>query len=115
MHDASKNVHAIFDLDGTLTATNEVDSSCFVEGVRAEFGFTPNDDWGSYEHCPDEGIALEAITAHLGAVPSAGQLERLKLRFAGLSEPIPLFGSGGLGRERRRRSRRTAARAGGAG
>jgi phosphoglycolate phosphatase-like HAD superfamily hydrolase len=75
---------AIFDLDGTLTATNEVDSSCFVEAIRAEFGFTPNADWGSYEHCTDEGIVIEAATAHLDAAPSVQDLERLKRRFAHL-------------------------------
>jgi phosphoglycolate phosphatase-like HAD superfamily hydrolase len=75
---------AVFDLDGTLTATNEVDSWCFVEAVQREFGFTPNDDWGSYEHCTDEGIAREAITAHLGAAPSMEQLEQLKKRFGDL-------------------------------
>ena len=74
----------VFDLDGTLTATNEVDSWCFVEAVQGEFGFTPNDDWSSYEHCTDEGIAREAITAHLGAAPSVEQLEQLKKRFGDL-------------------------------
>lgn len=78
------NPLAVFDLDGTLTATNEVDSWCFVEAVQGEFGFTLNDDWGSYEHCTDEGIAREAITAHLGAAPSVEQLKRLKKRFGDL-------------------------------
>jgi phosphoglycolate phosphatase-like HAD superfamily hydrolase len=75
---------ALFDLDGTLAASNEVDSDCFVEAVQAEFGFTPGSDWGAYEHCTDEGIAVEALTGHLGEPPTAIHLNRLKRRFANL-------------------------------
>jgi phosphoglycolate phosphatase-like HAD superfamily hydrolase len=75
---------AIFDLDGTLAATNEVDSDCFVEAVQAEFGFAPGSDWSAYQHCTDEGIAVEALTGHLGETPTALQLNRLKRRFADL-------------------------------
>ena len=75
---------AVFDLDGTLSTTNEVDSECFVAAVRAEFGFTPESDWSAYEHCPDEGIAVEALTGYLGQSPNALQLNRLKRRFVDL-------------------------------
>jgi len=75
---------AVFDLDGTLAATNEVDSDCFVEAVQAEFGFVPALDWNAYEHCTDEGIAVEALTGYLGETPNALQLNRLKRRFADL-------------------------------
>jgi phosphoglycolate phosphatase-like HAD superfamily hydrolase len=75
---------AVFDLDGTLATTNDVDSDCFVEAVQAEFGFAPASDWSAYEHCTDEGIAVEALTGHLGQPPSALQLKRLKHRFVDL-------------------------------
>ena len=75
---------AVFDLDGTLSTTNEVDSECFVAAVRAEFGFTPESDWSAYEHCTDEGIAVEALTGYLGQSPNALQLNRLKRRFVDL-------------------------------
>lgn len=72
---------AIFDLDGTLTATNEIDSKCYVEAFEAEFGFTPCSDWSSYEHCTDEGIAVEALTRGLGTAPSVARIQGLKARF----------------------------------
>jgi phosphoglycolate phosphatase-like HAD superfamily hydrolase len=75
---------AVFDLDGTLAATNEVDSDCFVEAVREEFGFAPGSNWGAYKHTTDEGIAVEALTDHLGEAPTALQLNRVKRRFADL-------------------------------
>ena len=75
---------AVFDLDGTLSTTNDVDSDCFVEAVQAEFGFVPESDWSAYEHCTDEGIAVEALTGYLGKPPNALQLKGLKCRFGDL-------------------------------
>ena len=75
---------AVFDLDGTLTATNEVDTSCFVEAVHAEFGFTPESDWGAYQHCTDQGIAAEMLERHLGGPPTRRQLRNLARRFVDL-------------------------------
>jgi phosphoglycolate phosphatase-like HAD superfamily hydrolase len=75
---------AVFDLDGTLTVTNDIESACFIEAVRGEFGFTPSSDWSAYEHCTDEGIAIEALTIQFGTAPSPFQLSSLKARFADL-------------------------------
>jgi phosphoglycolate phosphatase-like HAD superfamily hydrolase len=72
---------AIFDLDGTLTTTTEVDSSCFVAAIESVFAFTPDSDWGSYEHCTDEGIATEALSRHFGRPPRRSEVDRLKTRF----------------------------------
>lgn len=52
---------ALFDIDGTLTASNEIDSICFADAFREVFGLSINTDWGSYEHTTDRGIASEAL------------------------------------------------------
>jgi beta-phosphoglucomutase-like phosphatase (HAD superfamily) len=52
---------ALFDIDGTLTASNEIDSICFADAFRDVFGFSINTDWGAYEHTTDRGIATEAL------------------------------------------------------
>jgi phosphoglycolate phosphatase-like HAD superfamily hydrolase len=75
---------AVFDLDGTLTATNDVDSRCFVEAVRAELGFTVDDDWSRYRDCTDEGILAEACESRSGGFLDAPRRERVKRRFADL-------------------------------
>lgn len=51
----------MFDIDGTLTQTNDVDDWCFVQALRDVFGFTGiNTDWSIYPHCTDSGL-LEVI------------------------------------------------------
>jgi phosphoglycolate phosphatase-like HAD superfamily hydrolase len=50
----------LFDIDGTLTATNEIDRDCFLEAFRLEFGIAEIDtDWLSYEQTTDRGITAE--------------------------------------------------------
>jgi phosphoglycolate phosphatase-like HAD superfamily hydrolase len=75
---------AIFDLDGTLTATNSVDSACFVRALHDEFGAPVDSDWSLYRHCTDAGIAAECLAAHLGRRPSSRDLERVRDRFCAL-------------------------------
>ena len=52
---------ALFDIDGTLTASNEIDSVCRAEAFRQVFGCELDTNWGSYEHTTDRGIAIEAL------------------------------------------------------
>ncbi|HEV7429076.1 MAG TPA: HAD family hydrolase [Thermoanaerobaculia bacterium] len=52
---------ALFDIDGTLTASNEIDSVCFADAFRDVFGIEIDTNWGSYEHTTDRGIASEAL------------------------------------------------------
>lgn len=60
----------VFDFDGTLAATDEVDTKCFIEAF-ADAGFDEIDaDWGNYEHTTDAGIAAEIFAAALGRLPS---------------------------------------------
>jgi beta-phosphoglucomutase-like phosphatase (HAD superfamily) len=70
---------ALFDIDGTLTASNEIDSICFAEAFRDVFGLSLNTDWGSYEHTTDRGIATEAlIRSGREATESALSLHRMR-------------------------------------
>jgi beta-phosphoglucomutase-like phosphatase (HAD superfamily) len=52
---------ALFDIDGTLTASNDIDSECFADAFRDVFGIEIDTNWGSYEHPTDRGIASEAL------------------------------------------------------
>jgi beta-phosphoglucomutase-like phosphatase (HAD superfamily) len=53
---------AVFDIDGTLTDTNAIDSECFVEALEAEYGIHSIDtDWSSYPHTTDRGIVREIL------------------------------------------------------
>jgi beta-phosphoglucomutase-like phosphatase (HAD superfamily) len=52
---------ALFDIDGTLTASNEIDSVCFADAFRDVFGIEIDTNWDAYEHTTDRGIASEAL------------------------------------------------------
>jgi len=52
---------ALFDIDGTLTASNRIDSECFADAFRDVFGLSIDTDWNAYEHTTDRGIATEAL------------------------------------------------------
>jgi beta-phosphoglucomutase-like phosphatase (HAD superfamily) len=55
---------ALFDIDGTLTASNEIDSDCRADAFRDVFGFELNRNWDDYEHTTDRGIAVQALREH---------------------------------------------------
>ncbi len=52
---------ALFDIDGTLTASNEIDSECRADAFRDVFGFELDRNWDAYEHTTDRGIAMQAL------------------------------------------------------
>lgn len=50
----------IFDIDGTLTETNSVDTLCFTEALSIFFDTTDFDtNWKNYRHVSDSGIVDE--------------------------------------------------------
>jgi phosphoglycolate phosphatase-like HAD superfamily hydrolase len=52
---------ALFDIDGTLTASNAIDSECRADAFRDVFGFDLDRNWDAYEHTTDRGIATQAL------------------------------------------------------
>ena len=57
---------AIFDIDGTLTETNEVDDECFVKAFAELHRINDlNTDWTKYEHVTDSGIFSEVFEKKL--------------------------------------------------
>src|SRR5262245_28705167 len=75
----------LFDIDGTLTATNEVDDRCYLRALGEALGNAPVDtDWAGYPEVTDSGIAWAAFQAHRGAPPSAEALDALRERFVAL-------------------------------
>ena len=72
----------IFDIDGTLTDTNEVDEAGFAQAVMREFGFTGfSTDWSDYEHCVDRFIVGELVHRYAQRAVTAEELERFQNTF----------------------------------
>jgi phosphoglycolate phosphatase-like HAD superfamily hydrolase len=77
----------VFDIDGTLTRTNEVDDECYVRAFEEELGFTGIDrDWSTYPSFTDTAIARELYARHQGREPGVEEIERVRRRFFALLE-----------------------------
>jgi phosphoglycolate phosphatase-like HAD superfamily hydrolase len=76
----------VFDVDGTLTATNEVDTRCFARAFIEEFGKPIETTWERYPHRTDSGIIRHNFVEHFGRTPTPAELERFRTRFMVLLE-----------------------------
>jgi phosphoglycolate phosphatase-like HAD superfamily hydrolase len=73
---------AIFDVDGTLVQSFELDGECFVAACHDALGIADVDtDWGRYDHVTDPGIAAQIIRERRGREPRADELARLQSAF----------------------------------
>jgi len=76
---------AIFDIDGTLTNTNNVDEDCFVKAFAEAHSI--NDivsDWTAYPHTTDSGITQHIFQEQFGRRPEETELSKLKSCFVGM-------------------------------
>jgi beta-phosphoglucomutase-like phosphatase (HAD superfamily) len=77
---------ALFDIDGTLTASNEIDSACRARAFQDVFGYAIRPNWADYEHVTDRGIASEAFRQNRDRDPSEDELARDRARCVQLLE-----------------------------
>jgi beta-phosphoglucomutase-like phosphatase (HAD superfamily) len=75
---------ALFDIDGTLTQSNEIDSICFADAFRDVFGVEIDTDWDSYRHTTDRGIVVEALHRACGREADAHEIALHRTRFVQL-------------------------------
>ena len=75
----------VFDVDGTLIQSTDVDDECFARAIEVAWGI-PNisTQWGDYEHVTDSGIAAELFQKHFDRVPEPAEMESLQQEFANL-------------------------------
>lgn len=77
----------IFDIDGTLCRTSDVDDTCWCRAASEILGVgAMSTDWGDYPHSTDESIACALIREHRNEEPSRKLLDRLRDRFFELLE-----------------------------
>jgi len=72
---------AIFDIDGTLTRTKDVDEQCYARAVCEVAGISGmREDTAHYRHSTDAGIVEEVYEAHVGRPPTADEIARIQTR-----------------------------------
>lgn len=74
---------AVFDIDGTLTATNEVDDECFLRAVTHALGTGPLDniEWRDAPHVTDTALVSWICVRHLGREVQPGELAMTRNSF----------------------------------
>jgi len=72
----------LFDIDGTLTDTMEVDAACFVRAYAEVCGFRDIDtDWSRYRHATDSGIFYEIFETRVGRLPTTEEISQFRRHF----------------------------------
>ncbi|HEX8130591.1 MAG TPA: HAD family hydrolase [Pyrinomonadaceae bacterium] len=75
----------IFDIDGTLTNTNDIDDACFVKALEESHGITEiSTDWAEYPHTTDSGITQFIFQERFRRNPVEKELSKFKSRFVDL-------------------------------
>jgi phosphoglycolate phosphatase-like HAD superfamily hydrolase len=88
----------LFDIDGTLTQSNQLDSWAFLATLEDLFGFTGiSTDWLAYSHVTDACIFREICEQQWGRSPTAAELatvqQRLLERLAAGDRVEPVVGA----------------------
>ena len=71
----------IFDVDGTLARTSQVDDDCWLQAAKDILGLADMEtDWGAYEHSTDEAIASQLIRDRTDLADNHETIERVRRR-----------------------------------
>ena len=77
----------IFDIDGTLTNSNEVDAICYVRSLKDEFELNEIDEsWETYKNVTDSGVLDEIFEQAFSRKPTESEIRRHIKRFIELLE-----------------------------
>ncbi|KAA2243336.1 HAD hydrolase-like protein [Chitinophaga agrisoli] len=77
--------YIIFDIDGTLTDTTEIDDHCYTRAIEETFGFRDFEtNYGYYKNTTDSGIIDQLFRERLGRTFTAEERERFIAHFCGL-------------------------------
>ena len=72
----------IFDIDGTLTDTNEVDTECYTNAFQDEFGVElTSTDWSTFQNVTDLGVFVELFARNFSKKPKLTELKNFQARF----------------------------------
>jgi phosphoglycolate phosphatase-like HAD superfamily hydrolase len=62
----------VFDIDGTLTQTNHIDTICFTKAIENNLHIQGlNNDWATYRYSTDSGLLTEIYHNYFGRMPTS--------------------------------------------
>jgi len=69
----------MFDVDGTLTNSNEIDAQCFVAALKEAYNVEVADiEWSKYKCVSDQGLSTEIFEDMFQRKPEREDLNRIK-------------------------------------
>ena len=72
----------MFDVDGTLTQSNETDAECYISALKNTFFINHIDsDWSKYKYITDSGIFSEIFEQHFQKKPGLKDFDLMKNSF----------------------------------
>ncbi len=75
----------MFDIDGTLTESFDLDSATYLDALREVFRFRDvSDDWATYRHVTDTGILAEVFQTRIGRPPTSEETDAVRTHFTAL-------------------------------
>jgi len=75
----------LFDIDGTLTDTSDIDTSCFVQALTDVFGLQDIDtDWSVYPDVTDSAVTARLVEMQRGQAPTESEMRRIREHFYAL-------------------------------
>ncbi len=79
--------YIIFDIDGTLTDTTEIDDHCYTRAIEETFGFRDFEtNYGYYKNTTDSGIIDQLFRERLGRSFTMEEREKFITHFCNLLE-----------------------------
>lgn len=77
----------VFDIDGTLTETTEIDAVCYVKAIKKVLNLKAvNTSWETYTYATHSGIAMEISQRQRGSSISESELKGIEKEFTSLLE-----------------------------
>ncbi len=74
--------YIIFDIDGTLSDTTQVDDTCYISAFESTFGASIKDvNWSDIKHVTDRGIVEEMVLKIFNREVNSEEIDRMRKKF----------------------------------
>ena len=75
----------VFDIDGTLLNTTDVDSECYQEALKDSFDIDISGfDWENYTDVTDQGVTEDILKEHFKRLPMPSEMKKVEEKMCDL-------------------------------